>query len=149
MSKYVIGVDVGTTSTKSVLYSDRGELIEQHAVGYPLNAPTPGAAVQDPDEIFQAVLTTVKQVVAQSEINPCDLLCLSFSTAMHSLILVDKEGMPLTPSLTWADNRSANWADKLKRDRDGHQIYVRTGTPIHPMSPLVKLMWLRDTNSEL
>ena len=147
MSKYVIGVDIGTTSTKSVLYSARGKLIQQHAVGYPLDASTPGAAVQDPDEIFQAVVTTVKQVVAKAEVKRSDILCLSFSAAMHSLILVDRQGQLLTPSLTWADNRSAKWAEKLK-ENGGQEIYARTGTPIHPMSPLVKLMWLRHSNPE-
>ncbi len=149
MSKYVIGVDIGTSSTKSVLYSDRGKLIEQHAVGYPLNAPTLGAAVQNPEQIFQAVITTVKQVVAKSSVNQSEILCLSFSAAMHSLIVVDSEGKPLTPSLTWADNRSADWADKLKYEYGGHEIYTRTGTPTHPMSPLVKLMWLRESKPEL
>lgn len=149
MSKYVIGVDIGTTSTKSVLYSERGKLIEQHAIGYPLNAPTPGAAVQDPNRIFKAVIATVKQVVARTEVNQSDILCLSFSAAMHSLILVDREGKALTPSLTWADNRSAKWVDKLKQEYRGQEIYARTGTPIHPMSPFVKMMWLRHSNREL
>lgn len=149
MSKYVIGVDIGTTSSKSVLYRDCGQLLAQYAVEYPLNAPTPGAAVQNPDEIFQAVVTTIKQVVAQSEINPSNILCLSFSAAMHSLIAIDNQGKPLTPSFTWADNRSSTFADKLKSDRQGYEIYTRTGTPIHPMSPLVKLIWLQENQPEL
>lgn len=149
MSKYVIGVDIGTTSTKSVLFTKQGDVVEQHAVKYPLNAPTPRAAVQNPEEIFQAVVTTVKQIVAKSEVARSDILCLSFSAAMHTLIVADKEGKPLTPSLTWADNRSANWADKLKQEYGGHEIYTRTGTPIHPMSPLVKLMWLRESKPKL
>ena len=134
MSKYVIGVDVGTTSTRSVLYSDRGKLIEQYAIKYPLNAPIPGAAVQNPDEIFQAAIATVKQVVEQSSINPSDILCLSFSAAMHSLIAVDNRGIPLTPSLTWADNRSVAYAHKLKQENRGYDIYARTYTPIKTKS---------------
>ena len=148
MSKYIIGVDIGTTSTKSVLYDRNGKAIEQHAVGYPLDAPTPEAAVQDPGVIFAAVIATVKKVVEQTKIQQSDLLGLSFSAAMHSLIVVDNSGQPLTPSITWADNRSAEWADKLKQEYSGHKIYTRTGTPIHPMSPLVKLMWLRHSCPE-
>ena len=149
MSKYVIGVDIGTTSTKSVLFDLAGNAIEQYTIGYLLNAPVQGAAVQDPDEIFQAVLTTVKEVVCRGEIEQSDILCLSFSAAMHSLIVVDARGKPLTPSLTWADNRSAGYAEKLKQEYNGYEIYARTGTPIHPMSPLVKLMWLQEDESEL
>ena len=146
MSKYVIGVDIGTTSTKSVMFDLGGNAIAQQTIGYPLDTPSQGAAVQDSDRIFRAVVDTVKQLVTQTSINPSEILCMSFSAAMHSLIMVDRAGQPLSPSLTWADNRSAVWADKLKQEYDGERIYARTGTPIHPMSPFVKLMWLRHTS---
>jgi gluconokinase len=149
MSKYVVGVDLGTTSTKAVVYDIGGKAIEKHVVGYPLNSPSPGAAVQNPERIFQAVITSVKRAIARSKIPQSEIICLSFSAAMHSLIVVDDAGIPLTPSITWADNRSAAWADKLKSDYNGGQIYARTGTPIHPMSPLVKLMWLRHSQKEI
>ncbi|MGF1540657.1 MAG: gluconokinase [Pleurocapsa sp.] len=149
MGKYVIGVDIGTTSTKTAVYDTSGQVLNRHFVGYPLKAPTPGAAVQNPDQIFQAVITSVEQAIAKSEIKQSEIICLSFSAAMHSLIVVDDGGKALTPSITWADNRSADWADKLKQDYNGQEIYRRTGTPIHPMSPLAKLMWLRYSKGEL
>jgi len=68
---------------------------------------------------------------------------------MHSVIAVDKEGKPLTNCITWADNRSAKWAEKIKKEMNGHEIYRRTGTPIHPMSPLSKLTWLRNEHPEI
>ena len=147
MKKYVVGVDIGTTSTKSVVFDLGGRAIAAHTINYPLDSPCQGAAVQDPDRIFQAVIDTVKRVVSRSKIVPAQILGLSFSAAMHSLIVVNKDGKPLTPSLTWADNRSAAWADLLKQKYNGHLIYTRTGTPIHPMSPLVKLIWLRDRDT--
>lgn len=149
MSEYIVGIDIGTTSTKAIVYDFQGKIYGKHAVGYPLDAPVPGAAVQDPDSIFQAVITTVHQAIAKSEIPASAMVCLAFSAAMHSLIIVDRSGQLLTPSLTWADNRSAKWAAKLKKDPQGQQIYTRTGTPIHPMSPLSKLIWLRHEHPEL
>lgn len=147
MKRYVIAVDIGTTSTKSVLFTLTGERVTQHLIGYPLNTPVPQAAEQDPDAIYQAILQSVKWLT--TAINPSEILCLSFSTAMHSLIAVDREGKLLTQSITWADNRSAQWANHLKQDPFGHALYHRTGTPIHPMSPLVKLIWLRNEHPEL
>ncbi|MCA1992163.1 MAG: gluconokinase [Coleofasciculus sp. S288] len=147
--RYVIGIDIGTTSTKAVLFTEKGDTVCKHAVGYPLYAPTPETAEQDPKEIFSAVLTTVRKIVLGSGIDPAQLLCLSFGSAMHSLIAVDAQGNLLTQSITWADNRSAKWADKIKQEQHGHEIYLRTGTPIHPMSPFVKLVWLRDEHPEL
>ncbi len=76
-------------------------------------------------------------------------MCVSFSSAMHSLIAVDEALRPLTPCITWADNRSAGYVKPVKEQLNGHEIYMRTGTPIHPMSPLLKLLWFRDHRPEL
>ena len=148
-SKYMIGVDIGTTSTKSVLFSTDGSVMASHGIEYPLYSPTPETAEQDPEEIFRAVIHTIKETVQTSSVQPHDILCVSFSSAMHSIIAVDEKGKPLTRCITWADNRSASWAEKIKNDMNGHEIYLRTGTPIHPMSPLSKLVWLQNEQAEL
>ncbi|MDI9639005.1 gluconokinase [Geitlerinema splendidum] len=148
MSHYIIGIDIGTTSTKAVLFTPQGEAVCKHLVEYPLLTPVPGAAEQDPEEIFNAVVTTIREVMANSGIDPKALLGIGFSSAMHSLIAVNEQGKPLTKSITWADNRSAKWAEQLKQGQ-GHEIYLRTGTPIHSMSPLCKLIWLKNEHPEL
>jgi gluconokinase len=147
--RYVIGIDIGTGSTKAVLFTPQGQAVCRHTVPYPLHRPTPATAEQDPIEIFSAVITTVKRVMDKSQIEPTQLVGLSFSAAMHSLLAVDGDGSLLSQSITWADNRSAKWAGYIKQQHHGHEIYLRTGTPIHPMSPLVKLVWLRNEHPEL
>ncbi|MGJ3244502.1 MAG: gluconokinase [Elainellaceae cyanobacterium] len=147
--QYVVGIDIGTTSTKSVLFTTAGTIVGKASQGYPLYTPDRSTAEQDPKQIFAAVIDTVRRVVRTCQIQPRNILCLSVSAAMHSLLLVDAEGAPLTRSMTWADNRSAAWATRIKRDYDSHAIYRRTGTPIHPMSPLVKLMGLRHEQPDL
>ncbi|RAP75891.1 gluconokinase [Paenibacillus montanisoli] len=146
---YMIGVDIGTTSTKSVLFEKNGAVVTKADEGYPLYTPTSSIAEQDPEQIFRAVILTLKRVMEQSGAKPEQILFVSFSSAMHSVIVMDADAKPLSRSITWGDNRSAVWADRLKHDLNGHQIYLRTGTPIHPMSPLPKLMWLRHDNEEL
>lgn len=146
---YMIGVDIGTTSTKAVLFEENGKVVTKADEEYPLYMPTSSIAEQDPDRIFRAVIQTLKRVMAQSAARPEQVLFVSFSSAMHSVIVVDAEGKPLTRCITWGDNRSAAWAERLKRDMNGHEIYLRTGTPIHPMSPLSKLLWLRHDHQVL
>lgn len=146
-ANYLIGVDIGTTSTKSVLFEKNGTVVYKSSVSYPLLSPTPAAAEQDPDEIFEAVLKSLKKVISRAQGKP--ILCISFSAAMHSLILVDQNHSPLTRSITWADNRSAQWSSQLQASTQGQALYRRTGTPIHPMSPLVKLLWLRHEQPKL
>ena len=142
----VIGIDIGTTSTKSVAYDVDGHPGATHAVGYPLDEPEPGYAEQDPDVILAAVLETVRAVTARCAGR---VLAVSFSTAMHALIGLDAAGVPVTPSVTWADSRASIQAEQLRATARGLALHRRTGTPIHPMSPLTKLIWFHERQPEL
>jgi gluconokinase len=146
---YIIAADIGTTSTKTLVIDRDGRVLASHSVEYPLYTPRPDMAEQDPNEIFQAVITSIQGVVAKSRILPSQILCVSFSSAMHSLIAVDRDLNLLTQCITWADNRSVGYVNMLNEQLDGHQIYLNTGTPIHPMSPLLKLMWFRDNRKDI
>ncbi|WFE60276.1 gluconokinase [Micromonospora sp. WMMD712] len=142
----VIGVDIGTTSTKSVAYDTDGRQLASHSVGYPLDEPQPGFAEQDPSLILDAVVETIRTVVAGL---PGPVAGLSFSTAMHSLIGLDPDGQPLTPSVTWADSRASRQAERLRAARSGLALHRRTGTPVHPMAPLPKLVWFAEQEPKL
>ncbi|MFU1796836.1 gluconokinase [Paenibacillus azoreducens] len=148
-SKRMIGIDIGTTSTKAVIFEENGKVVAKGSEGYPLHTPTSSIAEQDPDQIFAAVLHSVKQAMEKSGTNPEQIMFVAFSSAMHSVIPVAPDGKPLMNCITWADNRSAAWTEKLKQDMNGHEIYLRTGTPVHPMSPLTKLLWLRHDRPEI
>ena len=142
----VIGVDLGTTSTKAVAYDTDGTEVASASAGYPLDEPNPGWAEQDPDLILDAVLKSVRGVVSEVD-GP--VAGLSFSSAMHTLIGLDADGSPLTPSLSWADSRSAAQAERLRATPGGLALHRRTGTPVHPMAPLPKLMWFREQEPKL
>lgn len=151
--EYMLGVDIGTTSTKAVLFKITGQVVSQSAVEYPLLSTTADMAEQDPAQIYAAVLTTIAQAVKQAaasvNLRAEQIILVSFSAAMHSVIAIDENDQPLTNSITWADNRAGAWANKIRDEFDGHAIYLRTGTPIHPMSPLCKLMWLRHDQPDI
>ena len=140
----VLGVDIGTTSTKVVAFDADGHDWGSHSAGYPLEEPGFGQAVQDPAKILSAVLTGVNAVASAARDRGARVAGLSFSAAMHTLIGLDGHGTPLTPSLTWADSRASEQAGRLRATPDGLRIHQRTGTPIHPMSPLPKLMWFQE-----
>ena len=88
-SSYMMGIDIGTTSTKVVLFTKDGKVVQTCSKGYPLNSPTPSIAEQDPEEIYKAVLLTVGEVMIASGIEKEELGFISFSSAMHSLIAMD------------------------------------------------------------
>ncbi len=144
---YQLGIDIGTTSTKAVLFDAYGNAHSRHTVPYPLYTPAPGAAEQAPDQIAQAVVTAIAQTLAQGAVTPRDRLGLTLSSAMHSLLAVDAAGQPLSPVYTWADQRAQPQATQYQ-PRAPH-LYARTGVPLQPLSPLVKLLWLRATQPDL
>lgn len=145
----IIAVDIGTTSTKTLAVDLAGNVLQSHAIGYPLDTPQPGHAEQDPDHIFNAVADGVGAVMKKGGFSAADVLCVSFSSAAHSLIAIDGEGRALTPIITWADLRGKRQAQRLKEDGSGLSLYMRTGTPVHPMTPLVKLLWLREERPDV
>ncbi|TYC07117.1 gluconokinase [Micromonospora sp. WP24] len=142
----VIGVDIGTTSTKAVAYDTTGRQLATNSAGYPLGEPQPGYAEQDPQRILDAVVTSVRATLAELD-RP--VAGLSFSSAMHSLIGLDGDGDLLTPSITWADSRASRQAERLRAVPSGLALHRRTGTPIHPMAPLPKLLWFAEQQPAL
>lgn len=145
---FVVGVDIGTTSTKAIVYDEKGNIFAKHAVEYPLDTAQPSSAVQDPDEIFRAVLTSVSTSVRSASIPVENICCVSFSSAMHSVIAVDANGTPLTPCITWADSRGNQETEEILK-LGGHAVYLRTGTPIHPMAPLSKIRWIKQQQPDV
>jgi len=138
---YCIGIDIGTGSTKAVSVDITGKAFHIEQVSYPTLSPQPGLSEQAPELIWQAFLKCILRTVAHHGYAPYGV---ALSSAMHSLIAVDHQGNPLMNMITWADNRSATIAERIRNSSMGEVLYEQTGTPIHAMSPLCKIIWLRE-----
>ncbi|MGP6147251.1 gluconokinase [Jeotgalibaca sp. A122] len=141
--QYKIGVDIGTTSTKAVLFDEKNNIKAIANEAYPTFRPTPEKSEQDPKQIYEAFRRAIKQLTAQVEPDG-EVLFLSFSSAMHALMAVDEAGQPLTNMWIWSDNRAQRQIEKLKQQADWQKYYHQTGTPVHPMSPFAKLLWMQE-----
>lgn len=146
---YIIGMDIGTTSTKAVLYGDDGKVYSHANEGYPLYRDATGMAEEDQNEILEAVTKALQQVVGHINFKEDTLKGVSFSSANQSLIALDKDHQPLTRIQTWGDTRSTKYAQQIKNSDRGQAIYEKTGTPIHPMSLLCKIMWLKNEKPDI
>ena len=142
-----IGIDIGTTHVKVIAANEISAIVCEAKTSYPLYQPHDGFCEQDAEEIFTALLTTLKNVIVKINLREIETVC--FSAAFHSIMAVDENGRPLTRLLTWADTRSNDYAKQLKKSGEGKIIYDKTGTPIHPMSPLCKIAWIRDNMPEI
>lgn len=143
MNQYILGLDIGTTHTKGVLITNEGKVVLEEKANYPIIQPLPGYSEQDPDLIFEAVIKVLSSVLSQIP-DKQHLAAISFSAAMHSVMCVGKDGRPLSNLYTWADTRSKRYAAQLKDNGLAQRIYESSGTPVHPMSPLCKIAWIRD-----
>lgn len=136
-----IGLDIGTSSTKAVAFDEAWRALSEVTIPYPTISLKPGWQEQDPDKVVGAAVLALKKLVKTIG---CQPTAIGLSAAMHSLIALDKKAQLLTRSILWSDNRAANLASQLKGTPLGKDIYRHTGTPIHPMSPLTKIAWLRQ-----
>jgi gluconokinase len=139
----IVGIDIGTTSAKAGAFDADGRETGAAEVAYPLLEPSPGWAVQEPDVVVDAVVAATREALAAAG---SAVAGLSLSTAMHSVVGLDAHDRPLTDVVTWADQRSAPQAERLRRERP--HLHAATGTPLHPMAVLPKLVWFREVEPE-
>lgn len=144
--KYIIGMDVGTTATKGVLYDENGKAVFSASKGYPLIQTKIGQAEEDPKVIFDAVQEVIFDLTQKAD---GEIAAISWSSQMHSLIGLDKDNNLLINSITWADNCAKNVVQDAKKSGLARKIYQKTGMPMHPMAPIYKMLWLKDNEPEL
>lgn len=135
----VIGVDAGTTSAKAVAYDARGRRLAAAAIGY--DAPDP--AVLDPHTVLDATMEAIADTARRAG---ADIAGLALGSAMHALVALGAGDRPLTPIITWADGRAAEQAQRLRATHP--ELHDRTGTPVHAMAPLAKLVWFAEREPE-
>lgn len=146
MPIYFLGVDIGTGSTKAVALDAKGKTLFSTQVYYDTLQTQAGYSEQRPDEIFKAFVKSISLAVGHLKENPA---AISLSAAMHSIIPVDENGRALAHMLTWADGRSHEVAERIRALPEAESLYEATGTPIHAMSPLCKIIWWRENNPDL
>jgi gluconokinase len=148
-----VGIDLGTTGIKVIAYDATagasGEQIALAARSSHLHRSADGAAELDPLAEQAAIHEALAEAVAQAHAHGFTIARISISAPMHSLLAVDASDAPITPVITWADLRAQADAQALWASPQGPDLYARTGTPIHAMAPVAKLLWLRRVHPEI
>lgn len=142
--EFVIGLDIGTTSVKACVFNLNGNVVAEAEKMNTFYYPQQGWVEQDAVEIERSAVFAIREAIEKANIKKNELITLGFSAAMHSLICVDINGKSLSPALIWADGRGTALSEKLMGTQ-GNEIYKKTGTPIHPMTPFIKLLWMKES----
>ena len=145
---YLLGIDLGTSSLKSMLISEDGQMAALSARSYQFASPRNGFAEHDPDEWWQACAETVKEVLLKSAVLKDEVKGLSFSGQMHGAVMLDKDYKVVRPAILHCDARSSVQVEKLKEILGEDKIKEVIMNPIYTGFLLPSLMWVKDNEPD-
>jgi sugar (pentulose or hexulose) kinase len=142
----LIGIDVGTTNAKAVLFDLAGAELASAECAYGLSSPHPGWAEQDPEEVWRAIIQVLRALAKVKSARP---VALAVSSQSGTLIPADANGDPIYPAITWLDGRSEEIVQQWLAQGEAERIRQITGWNPHPGLPLATLTWLSRFNPSL
>lgn len=147
--KYLLGIDIGTSGTKTVLFDRGGNPISSSTAEYPLYQPEIGWAEQDPQDWWKAVCITINQVIKDSNINPESISGIGLSGQMHGLVMLDGDGNVLRKSIIWCDQRTAKECVEITEKVGEKRLIDITANPALTGFTASKILWVRNNEPEI
>ena len=145
---YLLGVDCGTSGTKTVLFDEKGSVIASVSAEYPLYQPHNGYAEQDAADWKNAMLETISAVVAKSGIDSADIAGIGLSGQMHGLVMLGADGNVLRKAIIWCDQRTGAQVDKMN-ELAGAKIAEISANPALTGWTAAKILWVRDNEPQV
>jgi len=147
--KYILAHDTGTGGDKAILTDLRGRIIHSVYQEYGRSYPKPDWVEQDPDELWQAVAKTTREVIAIAGVEPGQILGVGISAQMFNLLPVDSHCRPLTKMLSWLDVRSIKQADAILQGDTPGFLFQHTGNIPTAKDVIPKILWLKEELPEI
>ncbi len=145
---YIIGTDIGTTGTKSMLVGKDGRIVKTAYKGYGIIKPGPGAVEQDAAEWWKALVTTVRECAAAVH-DPGQISGISLSAQGGSLVAVDGKGDPLDNAIVWMDSRCDAQQKRLLKEYNQDYFYLKTGFRLGSRLNMLQIMRLKDERRDI
>ena len=147
---FILAIDQGTSSTKTVVFDQNGVAVARGVEPLLTNYLDGGLVEQDPEEIYQNVLSSVRQCLADFKAKdgiPSDITACGISNQRETFVLWDEKGKPLCPAVVWQCKRSVAICDRLKISGLETEIRQKTGLLIDPYFSGSKVIWLNEHNA--
>ncbi len=144
----LLGIDLGTSATKTVLFDSDGRRLASHTVEYPLYQPQNGWAEQDPEDWWRAVQETVCTVLAKSGAKPEDIRGIGIAGQMHGLVMLDDQGQVLRKAILWCDGRTQAQCDEITRTVGREKLLSITANSALTGFTAGKILWVREHEPE-
>ena len=146
---FLIGIDLGTSGTKTVLFDETGRVIASSTVEYPMYQPKNGYAEQDPADWVNAAKTSVRAVMAKSGVKKEDVRGIGISGQMHGLVMLDKDNCVLRRSIIWCDQRTAAEVEEMNRIAGRDKLVEITANPALTGWTAAKILWVRNNEPQI
>jgi len=149
--EYLLGVDIGTYSSKGVLVSKEGEVAVSHVIQHGMSMPKPGYFEQDADGIWwHDFVEIVRHLFATSGIDPGQILSIGTSAIGPCVLPINAEGKPLRPGILYGiDTRSSAEVAHLEQVLGKHNIFQRCGTNLDSQAAGPKILWVRNNEPDI
>ena len=147
--KYLIGVDLGTSGTKTVLFDESGKSVASATAEYPLYQPQNGWAEQDPKDWWEACFSTLRCVMTESGIDKNSVAGIGLSGQMHGLVMLDKAGEVLRNSIIWCDGRTAAECKEITEKIGTDRLIEISANPALTGFTAGKILWVRKNEPEI
>ena len=149
MKRYLLGIDVGTTGTKTLLFSAEGQLLGHAYRGYKMYNPQVGYSEQNAEDWWDAVCQTVREVCADPEIGK-SVVAISLSLQGGTMVAVDKDVKPVRPAMVWNDGRGAAQMEAYLREvGEAETMYQKTGWRLGKAMLAIEIRWMKENEPEL
>lgn len=145
---YVIGIDIGTSGTKTVLFDEKGTTIASATVEYPLYQPKNGYAEQNPEDWYNASVSTIRTVLEKSGVDKNDVKGIGLSGQMHGLVMLDENNQVIRPSIIWCDQRTAKECEEITERVGAERLIAITANPALTGFTASKILWVRNNEPE-
>ncbi|SDG31975.1 xylulokinase [Fontibacillus panacisegetis] len=146
--KYVIGIDLGTSSVKTLLVDQNGDIKGEASAAYPLIHERPGYSEQNPEEWVTGTISCLKQLFQESGVSPEDIDGVSYSGQMHGLVLLDADNNVLRNAILWNDTRTTAECREIEQ-KLGDQLLSITKNAALEGFTLPKILWVQKHEPEL
>ena len=141
MGKYLLAIDQGTSSTRSVLYDDKGRFIDSSQLEFKQYFPKEGWVEHNPEEIWESVLSTLTSLVKRNSLVSKDIASIGITNQRETTIVWDKkDGKPIYNAIVWQDRRTADFCSELNDQTE--MVNSRTGLTMDPYFSSTKVNWI-------
>lgn len=142
---HFLGVDIGTSGTKTLVVSEDGKILAEASQGYPLAMPKPLWTEQNPEDWWQATVATIRAAVKKAKLKPADIKAIGLSGQMHGSVFLDKNHQVVRPALLWNDQRTKAECDEIEQRAGGRKKLIQmVANPALTGFTAPKILWLRN-----